>query len=288
MSMETLFQKEIPKREFGKTKVKMPILALGGAYAVANAERKKEAIELIQAAIEDGWYYLDTAANYGISEDHFGEAIKGKRKEVYLSTKCDKRDYDGAMRELERSLKRLQTDHLDQWIVHHVSTRDDVDKLFAADGAIKAFQKAKEQKTVRFLGVSGHHDPAIIMEMLERFNFDMTLIPTNAVEAHHPRSFFKQCLPLAVKKKVGIAVMKVAGIGRLIAPDRLTAMEAFQYALSQPVHVGVIAIGNKDHLKQWGDAARSFKQMTPEQIKAMEDRTRAFAMDISNVYHNWL
>ncbi|GBC93598.1 General stress protein 69 [bacterium HR15] len=280
-------QKEIPKRTFGKTGVQMPILSLGGAWALADPNNRKEAVALIQEAIESGIYYLDTATIYRASEDFFGEAIQGRRERVYLSTKSDKRDYDGAMRDLENSLKRLRTDRLDQWIVHHVSYPQDVERIFTSNGAIKAFEKAKAQKLARFIGVSGHNDPQVLSQMLERFPFDMVLFPLNPTEAYHARSFIRHFLPVAQKHKVGMAVMKVMGIGRLVGENKLSAQEAFRYALSYPVHTAVIVPGNREQLRQLVQIAREFKPLSAEQMKALEERARPLTREIAEVYHTW-
>ena len=165
--------RELPKRTYGKTGVQMPILALGGAGVLQDASRTAEAVAIIREAVEHGVYYLDTAQQYRDSERIFGEAIDGIRNKVFLSTKSAWRDYDGAWRDLENSLKRLRTDRLEQWIVHHVSYPHEIDRLFAPDGAIKAFQKAKEQKIVQYVGISGHNDPQVIRTAMERFPFDM-------------------------------------------------------------------------------------------------------------------
>jgi aryl-alcohol dehydrogenase-like predicted oxidoreductase len=280
-------QQAIPKRIFGKTGVSMPILSLGGAWALADPNNRKEAVALIQEAIELGIYYLDTAVSYRASEDFFGEAIQGRRERVYLSTKSDRRDYEGAMRDLENSLKRLRTDHLDQWIVHHVSYPHEVEQLFAHNGAIKAFQKAKEQKMARFIGVSGHNDPQVLIQMLERFPFDMVLVPLNPTEAHHSRSFIRHFLPVAQQHKVGIAVMKVLGIGRLVGESKLSVQEAFRYALSYPVHTAVVVPGNREQLRQLVQAAREFKPLSPDEMKALEARARPLTREIADVYHAW-
>jgi aryl-alcohol dehydrogenase-like predicted oxidoreductase len=205
--------RELPKRTYGKTGVQMPILALGGAGVLQDASRKAEAIAIVREAVEQGVYYLDTAQQYRDSERIFGEAIDGIRSKVFLSTKSARRDYDGAWRDLENSLKRLRTDRLEQWIVHHVSYPHEIDRLFAPDGAIKAFQKAKEQKIVQYVGISGHNDPQVIRTAMERFPFDMVLFPLNPTEPHHPRTFAKEFLEYARRKGVGLAVMKVMGRG---------------------------------------------------------------------------
>ncbi|MDM7460039.1 MAG: aldo/keto reductase, partial [bacterium] len=189
--------RELPKRVYGKTGVQMPILALGGAGVLQDMNRKREAIEIIREAVNAGIYYLDTAQQYRDSELIFGEAIEGMRDRVCLSTKSDTRTYDGAWHELESSLKRLRTDRLEQWIVHHVSYPREIEQLFASDGAIRAFQQAKEQKIVRYVGISGHNDPEVLRGAMERFPFDMVLIPLNPTEPHHPRAFTREFLGYA-------------------------------------------------------------------------------------------
>ncbi|MEJ5250786.1 MAG: aldo/keto reductase [Chthonomonadetes bacterium] len=279
---------KIPTRPFGKTGVAMPILALGGAKALEYKRNQTEATRIIDEALQAGVRYIDTAATYGESEDVIGEALRGRRQEVFLGTKSDRRDYDGAWRDLERSLKRLRTDYLDQWIVHHVSTAEDVRRLTAPDGALKAFWQAKEQGIVKYVGISGHHDPAILQQMLERYPFDMVLMPLNPAEWHHPRSFSKGLLPIAAKMGIGIAVMKVPALGKLMQPGRLTPVEVFRYALSHPIHTAVIA---PDNLKQWRDwlnAAQQFTPLSEAEISAMHTRVAPYWDDSTRTYHSWL
>ena len=277
----------MPKRAYGKTGVQMPVFSLGGAYALQDPNNKPNAIAMIREAIEAGVYYLDTARNYRASEQIFGEAIAGMRHKVFLSTKSDARDYDGAMRDLQTSLKNLRTDTLDQWIVHHVSYPHEVERLFAKDGALKAFEKAKAEKVVRFIGVSGHNDPQVLKTMPERFPFDMVLFPLNPSEVHHPRSFTREFLPFAQKLGIGLAVMKVVGLGRLVGEGKFTAAELLHYALSYPIHTAVIVPGDMRQLRELIEAARTFKPLPPETMRAMEQRAKPFVEQVAGVYHNW-
>lgn len=277
----------IRRRRFGKTGYLMPILTLGGAKALEHKRNQVEATRIIQESIDSGVRYIDTAANYGDSEDVIGEALQGRRKEVYLGTKSDRRDYDGAWRDLERSLKRLRTNYLDQWIVHHVSTPEDIRALTAPNGALKAFWRAKEQGIVKYVGISGHRDPAILRQMLEQYPFDMVLMPLNPAEKHHPLSFTTGLLPLASKMGIGIAVMKVPALGKLLQPDRFTPAEVFRYALSHPIHTAVVA---PDNLKQWRDwlqAAREFAPLKVAERQQLEARAAAFWRDATHTYHSW-
>lgn len=279
--------RELPQRRYGKTGVRMPILALGGAGVLQDMSRKREAIEIIREAVDSGVYYLDTAQQYRESELIFGEAMEGIRDKVFLSTKSDKRTYDGAWRELESSLKRLRTDKLEQWIVHHVSYSREIEQLFAPDGAIRAFQQAKEQKIVKYVGISGHNDPEVLKTAMERFPFDMVLIPLNPTEPHHPRTFAKEFLEYARRKGVAIAAMKVMGVGRLLGEGRFTVAELFRYALSFPIHTAVILPNSLRELRELLLASREFKPLTPAERAALEERGKPLMQQVAGMYHQW-
>lgn len=279
--------RELPKRTYGKTGVQMPILALGGAGVLQDASRKAEAIAIIREAVEQGVYYLDTAQQYRDSESIFGEAIEGIRAKVFISTKSARRDYDGAWRDLQNSLKRLRTDRLEQWIVHHVSYGHEIDRLFASDGALKAFQQAKEQKIVRYIGISGHNDPQVLKMAMERFPFDMVLFPLNPAEPHHPRTFAKEFLDYARRKGIGLAVMKVMGVGRLVGEGRFTVSELFRYALSHPIHTAVILPNSLRELRELVAAARAFSPLTADEARALEARAKPLTDQVAGMYHQW-
>ncbi|MDW8105570.1 MAG: aldo/keto reductase [Armatimonadota bacterium] len=267
----------------------MPILALGGAGVLQDLRRRQQAVAIIREAVESGVYYLDTAVQYGngTSEIIFGEAVQGIRDRVFLSTKSARRDYDGAWRDLQESLRRLRTDRLDQWIVHHVSYPHEIDRLFAPDGAMRAFRQAKEQKIVRYLGVSGHNDPRVLRTMLERFPFDMVLFPLNPAEPHHPRTFAREFLEFALQKGIGLAVMKVMGVGRLVGDERFTVSELFRYALSHPIHTAVILPNSLRELRELVQAAREFQPLSREVRRALEERAKPFATQVAGMYHGW-
>lgn len=279
--------RELPKRVYGKTGVRMPILSLGGAGVLQQMNHKREAIEIIREAIDSGVYYLDTAQQYRDSELIFGEAIEGIRERVFLSTKSAARDHDGAWRDLQNSLKRLCTDQLDQWVVHHVSYPHEVERLFASDGAMKAFQKAKEQKIVRYIGISGHNDPEVLKTAMERYPFDMVLFPLNPTEPHHPRSFAGEFLDYARRKGVGLAVMKVMGVGRLVGEGRFTVSELLRYALSYPIHTAVVLPNSLRELRELVQAAREFKPMSSKELRALEERGRPLTAQVAEMYHQW-
>ncbi|MGK7908434.1 MAG: aldo/keto reductase, partial [Synechococcus sp.] len=244
----------MPERKLGRTEVELPVLGLGGGgkTPLSEPEREQEALEHIQTALELGIRYFDTAAGYGASESHLGKVLPPYRDEIFIASKTGVRDRDGAWRQLERSLKRLNTDYLDLWQLHHVSFESELNTLFGSDGAIKALEEAREQGLVRFSGITGHHEPEIIAEGLRRYPFDHALIPVNAADSHHPRPFIPSVLPLAREKNVGITAMKVPAYGRLFKPGVLDGMhQALGYALSQPgVHCAIVAANTIAQLKE--------------------------------------
>lgn len=278
------------ERELGKTGVRVPIFGLGGAgqTPLSWENREKESVEIIERALELGIRYFDTAAEYGPSEDNMGKVLPPYREKLFLASKTSERDRDGAWRELERSLKRLKTDHLDLWQLHHVSFDREIDEIFSKNGAIKAIEEAKAQKLIRFAGITGHHEPNIIIEGLRRYPFDTTLIPVNAAEKHHPRSFIRSVLPVAREKGVGVIAMKVPAYGKLFKPGVLDGMhQALGYTLSQPgVHCCVIAAENVAQLESNVEVARAFQPLNEAALAQIEQRTAAHWQD-NTFYRAW-
>ncbi|MBD6616933.1 aldo/keto reductase [Komarekiella sp. 'clone 1'] len=267
----------MPERVLGRTEVKVPIFGLGGAgqTPLSWEGRERDAVEIIQRALELGIRYFDTAASYGPSEDYLGKVLPPHRSKLFLTSKTDKRDRDGAWRELERSLKRLNTDYLDLWQLHHVSFSQELDTIFGASGAIKAMEEAIQQKLVRYAGITGHHDPEVIAEGLRRYPFHTTLIPVNAADKHHPRPFIPVVLPVAQEKNVGVIAMKVPAYGRLFKPGGLTGMQqALGYTMSQPgVHCCVIAAETTAQLEANVKIARAFQPLKEQELTAIAQQT---------------
>lgn len=281
---------KMPERVLGSTGVKVPILGLGGAgqTPLSSSGAEGEAVAIIQRSLELGIRYFDTAASYGPSEDYLGKVLPSHRAKVFLASKTDARDRDGAWRELERSLKRLQTDYLDLWQMHHVSFSQDLDTIFGADGAIKAVEEAKEQKLIRFTGITGHHDPEAIAEGLRRYPFHTTLVPVNAADKHHSRPFIPAVLPVAQKQNVGVIAMKVPAYGRLFKPGVLDGMhQAFGYAMSQPgVQCSVIAAETVSQLEDNISVAQAFQSLPEQELAAIEQRT-AVAWEDNTFFRAW-
>ena len=269
--------KPLPQRSLGDTGVQVPVLGLGGAGQTPLSWNgaQAEAVAIIERALELGIRYFDTAASYGPSEDYLGKVLPPHREKLFLASKTDLRDRDGAWRELERSLKRLNTDYLDLWQLHHVSFEPDLETLFGKNGAIQALEEAKQQKLIRFAGITGHHDPAIIAEGLRRYPFDTTLIPVNAADKHHPTPFIPTVLPLTRQKNIGVIAMKVPAYGRLFGPGKLDGMaQALGYSLSVPgVHCCVIAAETVAQLEANVQVAQAFQPLTERAIAEIEQRT---------------
>ncbi|HHP7232684.1 MAG TPA: aldo/keto reductase [Xenococcaceae cyanobacterium] len=267
----------MPERILGKTKISLPILGLGGAGQTPISKRgqEKEAIALIEKALELGIRYFDTAESYGVSESHFGKILPSYRNDIYLNSKTAARSYDDAWQHLEKSLRRLNTDYLDCWQLHHVSFLEELDTIFGNNGAIKAVEAAKAQGLIKFSGITGHHEPDVIAEALRRYDFDTTLISLNAADIHHPRPFSTTVLPVAQAENVGVIAMKVPAYGRLFKPNLLTGMEqAMGYVMSLPgVHCCIIAAENPAQLESNVTVAQNYQMLTQAQMEQIEQLT---------------
>ena len=280
----------MPERVLGRTGVRVPIFGLGGAGQTPlswdGAER--DALAIIQRALELGIRYFDTAASYGPSEDYLGKVLPPHRQQIFLTSKTAARDRDGAWRELERSLKRLQTNYLDLWQLHHVSFLPELDTIFGKNGAIYALEEAISQKLVRFAGITGHHDPTVIAQGLHRYPFHTTLIPVNAADKHHPHPFIPTVIPVAQQQNVGVIAMKVPAYGRLFKPGGLEGMhQALGFTLSQPgVSCCVVAAETVAQLESNVSVAKAFQPLTAKDIAAIEQRTAAIWED-STFFRAW-
>jgi len=280
----------MPERELGRTGVRVPIFGLGGAgqtpLSTDGAER--DSVALLQRALELGIRYFDTAASYGPSEDYLGKVLPPHRSQLFLASKSAARDRDGAWRELERSLTRLNTNYLDLWQLHHVSFVQELDTIFGRDGAIHALEAAMQQKLVRFAGITGHHDPTVIAQGLRRYPFHTALTPVNAADKHHPHPFIPVVLPVAQQRNVAVIAMKVPAYGRLFKPGGLEGMhQAMGYTLSQPgVNCCIIAAETVAQLEHNMSVARAFQPLSATDIAAIEQRTAAIWED-STFFRAW-
>jgi aryl-alcohol dehydrogenase-like predicted oxidoreductase len=278
------------ERILGKTGLSLPLLGLGGAgqTPLSWEGREKDASAIIGAAIHLGIRYFDTAASYGPSEAYLGQVVPPHRQKLFLATKTAARNRESAWRDLERSLQRLKTDYLDLWQLHHVAFQEELEQIFSPKGAITALEEAKEQKLVRFTGITGHHEPDVIVAGLKRYPFDTTLIPLNAADLHHPRPFQTAVLPVTQAENVGVIAMKVPAYGHLFKPGGLEGMEqAMGYTLSLPgVHCCIIAAETVQQLEVNVRVAQGFRPLTPAEMKEIERRTASTWEDHS-FFRSW-
>ncbi len=279
----------LPKRTLGKTGYQVGIFSLGGQATLEQPGTEKESIKIINRALDLGVNYIDTAAAYGqgISETYIGKVMKYRRKEVFLATKTHRRTYDESMKLLEKSLKQLQTDKIDLWQLHNVRTEDDLKKIFANDGAIKALEEARRSGVVRFLGITGHYDPFILQKAINEYNFDCILMALNAADRHN-KSFIDNLLPVAVQKNLGIIGMKIPARGRIFHENGITSMkQAMEYVLTLPVSTIIVGISTIAELEENIRIAKSFKPLSEEEMKRLEDLTRSYYDDAAWFKSKW-
>jgi len=273
----------LPTRVLGRTGQRVSILCLGGWHLGAFKD-DAESIRLMQAALDEGITFFDNAWDYhdGRSEELMGRALAdGRREKVFLMTKNCERDYDGSMKCLEDSLRRLRTDHVDLWQFHEMVYDNDPDWVFDK-GGIKAAVDARKAGKVRFIGFTGHKDPRIHLKMLGKpFDWDTAQMPINVMDAHY-RSFQNQVVPVCLDKKVGVIGMKGYGGSSpqgIMAKSGLTAAEAYRYALSMPVSTQVVGLTSLEQLQQAVALARSFTPMSAGEKSALLARVRDMAGD---------
>ena len=283
----------MPTRNLGKTGYRVGLFSLGGQAAIEEPNNEAAAVAIVERALDLGVNYIDTAAAYGrgLSQGYIGQVMKRRRRETFLATKTHDRTRDGSLRLLDESLKLLQTDHLDLWQLHNLSDMDRVEQCFAKGGAIEALQQAREQKLVRFLGITGHTDPDVLMEAIRRFPFDNILMAVNAADRHH-LSFSEKLLPLAVEREMGIVGMKIPARGRLLAapaatsrykfregekPGALAMRDALYYVLSLPVSTVIIGCDTVAQLEENVRLAREFTPLSETRMAALAEKTQPLA-----------
>lgn len=287
----------MPTRNLGRTGYKTGIFSLGGQAALERPNNEAAAVPIIDRALDLGVNYIDTSSIYGgkdrWSERYVGQVMKRRRNEAFLASKTKERTKDGSLRMLEESLKLLNTDHLDLWQLHDIGLPEDVDAVFAKGGAMEALLQAREQKLVRYLGVTGHFRPEALVQSIRRFPFDTILISLNAADKYH-YSFLDELLPLAVEKQMGIIGMKVPGRGRLLSswtppplerqkrswegaviattPGPLTMREAMSYSLTLPVSTVIVGCDSIAQLEENVQLARDFTPLSEKQMSAIAHR----------------
>jgi len=274
----------IQRRPFGKhSGDQVSILGLGGHH-LGDAEDEKTAASIVHGALDAGINFFDNCWEYhrGKSEDWMGRALKGNRDQVFLMTKvCTHgRDKELALKMLDQSLRRLQTDHLDLWQIHGVSFDNDPELFIRLNGAAEALRIAKQQGKVRYVGFTGHKDPAIHLKMLQTgFPFDALQMPLSAFD-YNFRSFETQVMPEAARRGLAVLGMKpLNGTGAAILKGVLTAQEALRYAMSLPVTTTITGMEKPEVLQQNLDIARRFQPMQAGDMETLRGRIRKLALD---------
>jgi aryl-alcohol dehydrogenase-like predicted oxidoreductase len=283
LSGQTQTGGEIPRRPFGQTGAQISALGLGG-FHLGSATDLNEARTIVDTALDAGINFFDNAWEYhdGRSEEWLGAALKQKRDRAFLMTKvcAHGRSRNVAMRMLEESLKRLQTDHLDLWQIHEAIYDNDPDLIFKPDGAAEALAQAKKDGKVRFVGFTGHKDPSIHLRILAHgFPFDAVQMPLNCCDASF-RSFEEEVLPEVNRRGMAALGMKsMGGSGELVRSGTVTAAEALSYAMSLPVAVTISGMESVAVLKQNLEVACGFKPLGGEEMARLRDGCRRAAAD---------
>ena len=272
-------------RPLGNTGEQVSVLGLGGHH-IGRPTDEQEAIRLIRSAIDHGMTFMDNCWDYhdGASEIRMGKALRdGYRAKAFVMTKIDGRTKQEAAKQIEESLKRLQTDHIDLMQHHEVIRMEDPDRIFAEGGAQEALVQAKKAGKIRYIGFTGHKDPVVHLRMLEvaakhQFRFDAVQMPLNVMDAHF-RSFEHHVLPVLVKERIGVLGMKSMAGNHILKTGTVTAVECLHYAMTLPTSVVITGIESRTILDQALEAVRSFKPMTTSQITALLNRTAVAAAD---------
>ncbi len=274
---------EIPRRAFGRTGVQVSILGLGG-HTLGEAKTEADAIRFVHEPMDAGINFMDNAWEYhdGRSEEWMGKALQGRRDQAFLMTKvCTHgRDAKVALQQLEQSLRRLQTDHVDLWQVHEVIYDNDPDLHFAKGGVIEALEQAKKQGKVRFVGFTGHKDPSIHLKMLAHdYPFDSCQMPLGVFDASF-RSFEQKVLPELSRRGIApIGMKSLGGTGEAVKKGVVTVSDALRYVMSLPVATLVSGMDSLEVLRQNLAIARSFVPMTPVEMQRLRERCAPQAAD---------
>ena len=271
-------------RILGKTGERVSAIGLGGFHIGLQSD-PQESISIIRTAIDHGITFMDNCWDYndGESEKRMGRALRdGYRQKVFLMTKFDGRTKAAAARQIDESLARLETDHVDLMQYHENIRLEDPDRFFAAGGPLEALMTAKQAGKIRYIGFTGHKDPVVHLRMLDEaeqhgFHFDACQMPLNVMDAHF-RSFVHQVVPRLVGQGIGVLGMKPLGSGEVLRAKVVTPIECLHYALNLPTSVVINGCDSVDRVHQAIEAVRSFKPMSDVEVAALLAKTKDAAM----------
>ncbi len=276
--------KDMIYRTLGRTGEKVSAIGLGGHH-IGRPKDPAEGIRIVRSAVDRGITFMDNCWDYqdGEAERRMGQALRdGYRQRVFLMTKFDGRTKASTAKQIDESLQRLQTDVIDLMQYHENIRMEDPDRFFATDGPLEALQEAKKAGKIRYLGFTGHKDPAVHVRMLEvadahGFKFDAAQMPLNPMDAHF-RSFEKEVVPRLVGQGTAVLGMKSMGDGLLLKSGAVTPVECLTYALSLPTSVVITGCESMERLDQAVEVARTFKPLTSAQVAAILGKTRQAAL----------
>jgi predicted aldo/keto reductase-like oxidoreductase len=274
----------VPKRTLGRTGEQVSIIGIGGHHLGRLYVTEQESIRIVRSALDSGVNFLDNCWDYndGQSEIRVGKALRdGYRDKAFVMTKIDGREKQAAARQIDESLKRLQTDRIDLLQFHEVIRMDDPARIFADGGALEAVMAAKKAGKLRYIGFTGHKSPNIHLHMLEiasahGLTFDTVQMPLNVMDAHFD-SFEKNVLPVLVQNNIGVLGMKPMGDANILRSGIVTPEECLHYAMSLPTSVVITGCDSMQILDQALGAARSFTPMNGDRRRELLTRTAAAA-----------
>src|SRR5882762_9318762 len=277
---------EVPHRTLGRTGEKVSAIGIGGFHLGKPGLQESESIRITRAAIDNGINFLDNCWDYneGQSEIRMGKALRdGYRQRAFLMTKIDGRTKKSAAQQIEKSLRRLQTDRIDLLQFHEIIRMEDPDRVFAAGGGMEAAVEAQKAGKIRYIGFTGHKSPDIHLKMLEtadahKFHFDSVQMPLNVMDAHY-NSFGKKVLPVLVKKEIGVLGMKPMGAGIILRSKTVEPVECLHYAMSLPTSVVITGCDSVTLVEQAVNAAKSFKPLSETQVATLLAKTKAAAQN---------
>jgi len=275
----------IPHRTLGRTGERVSAIGLGGWHLALPRVTEPLAIRIVRTAIDHGITFLDNCWDYndGTSEVRMGKALAGGyRNKVFLMTKIDGRTQASCAQQIDESLQRLQTDHVDLMQFHEVIRLEDPDRIFAEGGAMEAMLAAKKAGKVRFIGFTGHKDPYVHLRMLDHarqhnVHFDAVQMPLNVMDAHF-RSFTHEVLPVLTREGIAPLGMKCFGDSFILKSNTVKPIECLHYCLNLPIAVQITGIDSPPMLDQAVEAARTFKPMSEVEVAGILERTRPAAM----------
>jgi len=271
-------------RTLGKTGEKVSAIGLGGAH-IGRASSPELATTVIRSAIDRGITFMDNCWDYanGEAERRMGAALRdGYRQKVFLMTKFDGRTKASAAKQIDESLQRLQTDHVDLMQYHENIRMEDPDRFFAEGGPLEALLEAKKAGKIRYIGFTGHKDPVVHLRMLEvaaqrRFHFDACQMPLNVMDFHF-RSFTHQVVPKLVEQGTAVLAMKTMGSGIILRSGTVTPIECLHYALNLPTSVVITGMDSVERVDQAIEAARTFKPMSQQEVAKLVSKTKEAAL----------